>query len=42
MSTRLKAPMKGNLQVVFSKANEQESIVVAKRKVNEEIRLKVT
>ncbi len=42
MSTRLATPMKGSLQVVFGKADEQESIVTAKKEINKETGLKVT
>ncbi len=42
MSIWLKTPMKGSLQIVFKKANEQESIIVVKKEVNEKIKLKVT
>ncbi len=42
MSIRLKTPIRGNLQVIFGKVDEQEFIVTAKRKVNKETRLKVT
>ncbi len=42
MSIRLMTHMKRSLQVIFKKADEQESIVVAKREVNKETGLKVT
>ena len=42
MLTRLKASMKGSLQVVFEKADKQESIVAARREVNKETGLSVT
>ncbi len=41
MLTKLKVPMKGSLQVVFGKVDEQESIIAAKREINEEIRFEV-
>ena len=42
LSVRLSKPMKGSLQVVFRKADEQESITAAKREVKEETDLVVT
>ncbi len=42
MSVRFNKPMKGSLQVVFDKADGQESIITAKRKVREETDLSVT
>jgi len=41
LSTRLNKLMKGSLQVVFGKADGQESIVAAKREVKEETDLSV-
>ena len=41
LSVRLNKPMKGSLQVVFGKADEQESITAAKREVKEETDLSV-
>ncbi len=41
MSIRLNRLMKKSLQVVFEKADEQESIIAAKREVKEEIGLSV-
>ena len=42
LSTRLNKLMKGSLQIVFGKADEQESIIVAKREVKEETDLSIT
>src|SRR6266498_3966112 len=42
LSVRLSKPMKGSLQVVFRKADEQESITVVKTEVKEETDLSVT
>ncbi len=42
MSIRLKAFIKESFQVIFGKADEQEFIVIAKRKVDEKTGLKVT
>jgi len=38
----LKVSIKESLQVVFGKADEQESIIAVKKEVDKEIRLKVT
>ena len=42
MSVRLNKLMKGSLQVVFGKADGQESIIAVKREVREETDLSVT
>ncbi len=42
LSVRFNKPMKGSLQVVFGKADEQESITAAKREVKEKTDLSVT
>src|SRR6266542_3126258 len=41
MSTRLKSPMKGSLQVVFEKSNGEESQTAARREAREEIGLEL-
>ncbi len=42
ISIQLKVSIKESLQVVFGKADEQESIIAVKKEVDKEIRLKVT
>ncbi len=42
MSVRLNKPMKRSLQVIFGKADRQESIAAAKKKVREETGFSVT
>ncbi len=41
MSTKLKNPMKGSLQVVFSKSDSEESQTAARRKVREKTSLEL-
>ncbi len=41
MSTRLKSPMKGSLQVVFGKSDDKESQTAAKREAREETGLEL-
>jgi len=42
MFTRLKSPMKGSLQIVFSKSDSEESQTAARRETREETGLELS